>query len=271
MRLAVASLALAAAVGLPAGTGAAAPHLPFCPPAPRLAACAAARLSRPIPWKGGYEPLDRVLRAVARRAFVPASIVLARPIPKVELPRGRLAPATLLDGVVHACTSCRWEIERGVLLFFDARVRTDPQNFLNWRIGAFAIGPDVGDDMRRLHQMLGRWPSRPLMGMALAGPDVPIVGRPCPAALTAVAGRTVLLRLLAAAPSFYSQIIFPGGPPLTHKQALDAIANWRWVPLTQPPIQPPPPPCGPYQVPAGAPPGWTPPPGTPCHPGAPPH
>ncbi|MGH9526023.1 MAG: hypothetical protein ACRD2F_05055, partial [Terriglobales bacterium] len=154
-----------------------------------------------------------------------------------------------------------------VLRFEDVRLVNDRQNFLNWRLRSYTIAPDVGDDALILSQLLWQWP-RPSVN-AIDGLHPRIVGRPARLTLRGATGGAALLRLLRAAPTFYSQIIFPAHRgPLTHKQALEAVAGWRWTPLTQPPIPPPPPPCGPYKIPPNAPPNWTPPPGTPCHPGA---
>ncbi len=268
MRRTTAALAcalLAAAVPLLGATPR--PHRPFCPPGPPLAACVARRLGTPVRWSGRYEPLDRLLRAVARRAFVPMSIVLARPLPNVALPSGLASPAAELDAVVRTHRAYRWWLDDGVLRFEDARLVNDRQNFLNWRLRSYTIAPDVGDDALILSQLLWQWP-RPSVN-AIDGLHPRIVGRPARLTLRGATGGAALLRLLRAAPTFYSQIIFPAHRgPLTHKQALEAVAGWRWTPLTQPPIPPPPPPCGPYQIPPNAPPNWTPPPGTPCHPGA---
>ena len=269
-----ATMVLFALLGLEAVYAAPAPRGPapgrarraFCPPGSGLAACASARLAAPIRWKGGYEPLDKLLRSVARGAFVPMSIVLAGPVPRIEVPGRKLAPAELLNLIVRAAPACRWRLDRGVVRFDDLRTLADANNFLNWRLHSFTIAPDVGDDMLALHQLLGQWPARPLTGMIMAGPHVPIVGRPARVTLKRATGRAILLRLLRAAPTFYSQIIFPNAGPLSRAQALDAISGWIWVPLTRPPTPPPPKPCGPVKVPPGAGPGWRPPPSEACPP-----
>jgi hypothetical protein len=258
--------AIPAIVSPPLGPGPGRAHRAFCPAGPALAACADARLAAPVLWRGGREPLDKLLRSVARRAFVPMSIVLAAPIPSIALPRRRLAPAALLDRIVRRHCYYRWSPDRGVVRFDDVRVSADRNNFLNWRLHSFTIGPDVGDDMLALHQLLGQWPTRPLMGMILAGPHATIVGRPARVILRRATGRAILLRLLRGAPAFYSQIVFPSAGPLSHAQALAAISNWIWTPLRQPPTPPPPKPCGPVKVPPGAGPNWRPAPSEACPP-----
>lgn len=238
----------------------------FCPPAPALAACASARIAASIPWKRGHEPLDKLLRSIARRAFVPMSIVLAEPVPAIELPGRSLAPAALLDRVVRGHREYRWGLDRGVLCFDDVRVTADRNNFLNWRLYSFTIARNLGDDKIVLAELLSILPKRPINGLALEGLYATIAGHPARATLRGATGRAILLHLLRAAPTFYSQIVFPAAGPITHGQAIQAIGGWQWIPLTQPPIPPPPKPCGPVKVPPGAGPNWRPPPSEACPP-----
>ncbi|MGH9526022.1 MAG: hypothetical protein ACRD2F_05050 [Terriglobales bacterium] len=254
------------AIALPCGA-AGQPHRAFCPPGAGLPVCTKARLATPVRWTGGTESLDKVLRTLARRAFIPASVVVARPLPEIKLPSGRLSPAAELDAIVRTHRRFRWQLEGGVLCFGEVRLSAEPQNFLRWRLRSFTVTANPGGDMHRLAQLLWQWPRWP--ASVMEGFEVPIAGHPARVTLRHPTARAVLLHLLRAAPTFYSEIIFPAHRgPLTRKQALGAIGTWRWVPLTQPPIPPPPPPCGPYKIPPNAPPNWTPPPGTPCHPGA---
>ena len=260
--------ALSGAVGVVQARAQRAPHRAFCPPAPALAACTDRRLRGPLSWRGRRVPLSRAVSLVVRRAFVPASIVLRKPVPVVGLPRGSASPRQALDRLVRGRPGYAWWDDDGVVRFGDTSVARSRQNFLNWRLSWFVTGPDVGFDLLVLSTRLQLLPAEPapLGGMAIEGLRPFIVGRPRRRTLRDATGGRVLLGLLRAAPTFFSEAIFPAGRSLTHGDAIAAIKRWRWVPLTRPPTPPPPKPCGPVKVPPGAGPGWRPPPSEACPP-----
>ena len=222
-------------------------HPPFCKPAD-LASCTAERMAAPLSWPGGYVPLDRVLRSLARRAAISMSIVVARPVPNLDLPRLTMTPAELLGLIVRTHPAYVWRISGGVLSFSDWRLQQDPQNFLNWKLVSLTVGPDVGMDLLVLAQQLHQPRRSPSAGMVIEGLRPMIAGAPQRAVLQDVSARAVLHGLLAAAPTFFSEVSYRSGPPLTHAVAIDALERWRWVPLDQPPIPPPPPPGPPIRV-----------------------
>lgn len=219
-----------------------------CKPAD-LASCTAERMATPLSWPGGYVALDRVLRTLARRAAIPMSVVVAWPVPNVDLPRLTMTPAALLGLIVRTHPTYAWRISGGVLCFNDRRLQNDPQNFLNWRLASFTVGPDVGMDLLVLAQELHRPRRSPSAGMAIEGLRPMIAGAPKRAVLHDVSAQTVLHGLLAAAPTFFSEVAYRSGPPLTRAAAIEALERWRWVPLDEPPMPPPPPPGPPIHVP----------------------
>jgi hypothetical protein len=260
--------ALLGAAGLVHASAQGSPHRAFCPPAPALAACTARRLREPSSWRGGRLPLSRAVNLVVRRAFLPATVVLRAPVPIVRLPRGSASPQQVLDRLARERPGYAWRDDKGVVSFGETRAAGSRQNFLNWRLSWFVTGPDVGFDLLVLSNRLQSLPAQPapLGGMAIEGLRPFIAGRPRRRALRNVTGAQILLDLLRAAPTFFSEVIFPASRPLTHADAVAAIQRWRWVPLTQPPTPPPPKPCGPVRVPPGAGPDWRPPPSEACPP-----
>lgn len=222
-------------------------RLPFCNPA-YLTSCAAERMATPLSWPGGYVALDRALRTLARRAMIPMSMVVVRPVPNLELPRLIMTPAELLGLIVRTHPTYVWRISGGVLCFSDRRLQKDPQNFLNWKLASFTVGPDVGMDLLVLAQELHQPRRSTSAGMAIEGMRPMIAGAPKRAVLQDVSARAALHGLLAAAPTFFSEVSYRSGPPLTHAVAIDALEWWRWVPLDEPPIPPPPPPGPPIRV-----------------------
>lgn len=225
--------------------------LPLCR-ASNLAVCTETRLASPIMWPRGYLPLDQVLQMLARKVRVPASFVIARPLPNIELSGGAIKPSRVLNVLVRTHPAYAWRVDRGVVWFFDVRVMRSPQSPLNGKLNEFVIAGNIGTLSLILRQELYDLPQQPGRGMALAGMVPQIKGGPLPRrVLENVSGSQVLQQVLMTAPTFYSLIIFPRQPPLNHTDTVGALGSWRWVSLDQPVAPPPPPPGPPIRVPPG--------------------
>ena len=220
-----------------------------CAPA-MLSDCVAARLAAPVRWPRGYVPLDKALEVLARAAQVPVSMVLTSALPNVDLPRRAITPSQFLAILVVTHPGYAWRDISGVLWFYDWRLTADPKNLLNWKLCSFTLGGDPGTATLILRQDLFDLPQQPGAGVALVGLTPRIPGGPLRRrSLHNVTSRQILQALMEAAPTFYSELTYPAKAPLSRRDALRALAAWRFVPLDEPPIPPPPPPGPPIHVP----------------------
>jgi hypothetical protein len=222
---------------------------PPCPP--NDGACVAARLRGPLRWRARRLPLDRAIRQVARRSGIPVSMLLERPLPVVRIPRAELAPTALLSRLAAAAPGYAWDVADGVVRFYAAQLLRSRQNPLNWRLAAYTVRRNPGENLLWLGQALwninlGEKPTAPIEGLL---PQLP--GRPmAPITLREATAGRILRMVLSHAPSFTSQMIFPHAPPFSQADVKAALSSWQWIPFAQSPIYNLHPICAPSPCPA---------------------
>jgi Bacterial Ig-like domain (group 2) len=202
-------------------------------------------------WAGGARPtaqqsvLDRVkevppiraglregMEEVAQLYRAPMLIVLKGDRGSLKLPAGRTTLRHALELAVGQNRGYSWEVRDEVIVFRHGGLGRDPENFLNWKLGAFTISRDVADVDLVLgaHIQNMRYHVAGRGGVVTALRDSDLAKHALPTlTLHDVTVANVVLTVLKMDRGFYSIIEFPGPGPLKDSDLDKAFASWRWV------------------------------------------
>ena len=197
-------------------------------------------LGMAISWPTTSMPLDKVLLLAAHRYQIPMSIVIAAPLERVTVPAGRYTGRQALVLIGAAVPQYAWGVKGRSVWFGSKRLVRDPNNFLNWRLPRVDLFGTVGRFIGYLAATVAAAPTVP-RGFAGSSTGPLELTDPLPeVTLRNTSARAVLGLIMKRSPRFSSLIIFPRALGLTRRDALVALAGWRWVPLeAQPPQTPP--------------------------------
>lgn len=186
-------------------------------------------------WPETDARLDVLIATAAYRYQLPISAVLRAPLPRLRIPRGSYTAAELLAILSKARPGYSWTRMRGAVWLVADSVRGQKQNFMNWRLPRVDFQGSVESFLPQLIALATAAPKVPRT-FAASYPPVPRLDTPLPGyEARDITVRAALRRVMEFRPKFYSIVIYPDSSELTRKDALAALANWRWGALAAPP------------------------------------
>lgn len=191
-----------------------------------------------VSWQTTSMPLDKLLLLAAHRYQMPMWIVIAAPLESVTIPAGRYTGRQALVLIGAAVPQYAWGVKGRSVWFGSKRLVRDPNNFLNWRLPRVDLFGTVGRFIGYLEAIIVAAPTVP-RGVAGSSTSPLELTDPLPkVTLRNTSARAVLGLILKRSPRFSSIIIFPRAHGLTRRDALVALASWRWFPLDAKPPEP---------------------------------
>jgi len=149
------------------------------------------------------------------------------------IPSGTHSARQLLDQLVAQSRDYDWTVHSGVVHFYEKSILSAQGNFLNQKLRAFKMPPNVSDLKLILRERLSN------AAKGLTGAAISYMGSPelrgetiAPKRLENVTGRKILLTAAELTPKFTSIVVFPKRQPKGSEDIDYSARNWFWLPVS---------------------------------------